>query len=205
MTKPYTVTRRFLFELVSVISLDRNYWKAINLLFVSPILFHLNVLKMLQFWNERLRIKNSLGQRRWNDRTKITTDQINYSNEITRRSSDDRGTREVQSKSGEWRRADTVLRSLMQYYSAKGWAKKEKQGGSVSRQGASGHTGRATSGRCETEIDGCQVVGEIKKSPLSPTVGVAWLIKACDNKRQEGLPCLEGEKGRGWTRKNQEA
>ena len=31
--KPYTITRRFLFELVGVISLDRDYWKIINLSF----------------------------------------------------------------------------------------------------------------------------------------------------------------------------
>ena len=35
----YTIIRRFLSELVDTISLDRNYWEAINLLFVLPILF----------------------------------------------------------------------------------------------------------------------------------------------------------------------
>ena len=41
----YTIIRRFLFELISVISLDRNYYKeVINLLFVLPGLY-LNILK----------------------------------------------------------------------------------------------------------------------------------------------------------------
>ena len=38
---PCTIIRRSLFELVGTISLDRNYWKVTNLLFVLPILFYL--------------------------------------------------------------------------------------------------------------------------------------------------------------------
>ena len=48
--------RRFHFELVGMISLDRNDREIINLLSVSPILFHLNILKIekiLQFWNKK--------------------------------------------------------------------------------------------------------------------------------------------------------
>ena len=54
MTRPYTIIRRFLFELVGI-SLDRNYREVINLSFILPGLY-LNVLeteKILQFWNKR--------------------------------------------------------------------------------------------------------------------------------------------------------
>ena len=57
MTEPYTIIRRFLFELVGTISLDRNYWEVINLLFVLPGLY-LNILeteKILQFWDNSRR------------------------------------------------------------------------------------------------------------------------------------------------------
>ena len=40
----FTIIRRFLFELVGMMSLDRNR-EVINLLFVLPILFYLNILK----------------------------------------------------------------------------------------------------------------------------------------------------------------
>ena len=56
MTRPYTINRRFLPELVGMISLDRNYWQVINLLFVFPILFYSNILKtekILQFRNKK--------------------------------------------------------------------------------------------------------------------------------------------------------
>ena len=52
--RPYTIIRRFLFELVGMISLDRNDWEVINLSFV---LFYSNVLKtekILQFWNKKI-------------------------------------------------------------------------------------------------------------------------------------------------------
>ena len=39
--------RRFLFKVVGMITLDRNYWDVTNLLFVSPILF---VLKYTWDW-----------------------------------------------------------------------------------------------------------------------------------------------------------
>ena len=55
---PYTIIRRFLFELVGVISLDRHYWEVINLLFVLPILFYLSISKtekIWQFWNKKFR------------------------------------------------------------------------------------------------------------------------------------------------------
>ena len=51
----YTINRRFLFEFVGTISLDRNYREVINLLFVLPGLY-LNILKtekILQFWDKR--------------------------------------------------------------------------------------------------------------------------------------------------------
>ena len=57
MTKPYKIICRFLFELVGMISLDRNDRKVVNLLFVSPILFCLNILeteKILQLWNKKI-------------------------------------------------------------------------------------------------------------------------------------------------------
>ena len=44
MTEPYTIIR-LLFELVGTTSLDRNYRGVINLSFVLPILFHLDILK----------------------------------------------------------------------------------------------------------------------------------------------------------------
>ena len=44
MTKPYTINRRFLSQLVGTISLGRNYREVIILLFVLPILFYLNIL-----------------------------------------------------------------------------------------------------------------------------------------------------------------
>ena len=45
-TEPYTIIRRFLFELAGMISLDRNYREVIlNLLFVLPRLY-LNILKI---------------------------------------------------------------------------------------------------------------------------------------------------------------
>ena len=44
MTEPYKIIRRFLFELVGVISLDGNYREVINLLFALPGLY-LNILK----------------------------------------------------------------------------------------------------------------------------------------------------------------
>ena len=56
MTKPYTIIRRFLFELVDTISLDGNYWEVINLLFALPGLY-LNILKteeILQFWDKKI-------------------------------------------------------------------------------------------------------------------------------------------------------
>ena len=57
MTKLYTIIRRFLFELVGMILLDRNYYylKVINLLFVLPGLYS-NILKtekILQFWGKK--------------------------------------------------------------------------------------------------------------------------------------------------------
>ena len=48
--------RRFLFELVGMMSLNRIYWE-VNLLFVLPILFYLNILKtekILQFWSKEV-------------------------------------------------------------------------------------------------------------------------------------------------------
>ena len=47
MTKPYTIIRRFLFELGRYNkSLDRNYYQeVINLLFVLPFELYLNILK----------------------------------------------------------------------------------------------------------------------------------------------------------------
>ena len=55
-TNEYTIIRRFHFELIDMISLDRNYWELWNLLFVLFTLFYLNILKaeeMLQFWDKR--------------------------------------------------------------------------------------------------------------------------------------------------------
>ena len=55
MTKPYTIIRRFLFELVGI-SLDRNYREVINLSFVLPVLC-LNILKteeISQFWDKKI-------------------------------------------------------------------------------------------------------------------------------------------------------
>ena len=57
MTKPYIlqIIRRFLFDLVGMISLDRNYEEVLNLLFVLPGLYF-NILKtegILQFWDKR--------------------------------------------------------------------------------------------------------------------------------------------------------
>ena len=55
MTKPYTIIRRFLFELVGI-SLDRNYREVINLSFVLPVLC-LNILKteeISQFWDKNV-------------------------------------------------------------------------------------------------------------------------------------------------------
>ena len=50
MTKlEYTTTRRFLFELVGTISLDRNYREVINLLFVLAELY-LNILKTEKYY-----------------------------------------------------------------------------------------------------------------------------------------------------------
>ena len=52
MTKPYTIIRRFLFQLVGLISLNRNYQEVINLLLVLPFGLYLNILKteeILQF------------------------------------------------------------------------------------------------------------------------------------------------------------
>ena len=54
--KPYTTNRRFHFEHVGTVSLDRNYWNVINLLFVLPTLFYLNILKteeIWQFWGQK--------------------------------------------------------------------------------------------------------------------------------------------------------
>ena len=57
MTEPYTIIRRFLFELVGITSLDKNYLlPVVNLLFALPILFYLNIVKtekILQFWNKK--------------------------------------------------------------------------------------------------------------------------------------------------------
>ena len=51
---PYTIIRRFLFELVGVISLDRHYWEVINLLFVLPILFYLSTLKNITILERKI-------------------------------------------------------------------------------------------------------------------------------------------------------
>ena len=40
--KRYTIIRRFLFELVDMTSLDKNYWEVINLLFALSSLFYLD-------------------------------------------------------------------------------------------------------------------------------------------------------------------
>ena len=48
MTEPNIIIRRFLSELVGMISLDRNYREVLNLSFVLPITFYLNILKILQ-------------------------------------------------------------------------------------------------------------------------------------------------------------
>ena len=58
MTEPSTIIRRFLFLLNSsvLISLDRNYWEVINLLFVLPELY-LSILKtekILQFLGQKI-------------------------------------------------------------------------------------------------------------------------------------------------------
>ena len=58
MTEPYTIIRRFLLELVGTISLDRNYREVINLSFVLPILFHLNILKTEEIFAIFLGTKN---------------------------------------------------------------------------------------------------------------------------------------------------
>ena len=55
MTEPCTVTRRFLFQLVGMMSLSRNYCEVINLLFGLPGLY-LSILKteeILQFWDRK--------------------------------------------------------------------------------------------------------------------------------------------------------
>ena len=60
VTSDQTRTQRFVaffLELVGTISLDRNDREVINLLFASPILFDLNILrteKVWQFWNKKL-------------------------------------------------------------------------------------------------------------------------------------------------------
>ena len=56
MTKPYTIMCRFLFQLVGMISLNRNYQEVINLLFGFPFALYLNILKtrkILQFWDKK--------------------------------------------------------------------------------------------------------------------------------------------------------
>ena len=50
MTKSYAITRRFLFELVGTISLDRNDREVIDLLFV---LYILKTEGILQFWERK--------------------------------------------------------------------------------------------------------------------------------------------------------
>ena len=74
-----TIIRRFLSELVGMTSLplDRNYWQAISLLFVSPGLY-LNIPKtekMLQFWGEK--ILDVRGRNWWYVQT-ITTELFKY-------------------------------------------------------------------------------------------------------------------------------
>ena len=56
MTKPYTIIRHFLFQLVGMISLNRNYEEVINLLFALSFGLYLNILKtekILQFWDKK--------------------------------------------------------------------------------------------------------------------------------------------------------
>ena len=53
MTKPYTIIRRFLFELVGMISLDRNYYQVvINLSFALPHFCYIEIyLKLRKYCN----------------------------------------------------------------------------------------------------------------------------------------------------------
>ena len=52
MTKPCTIIRRFLFELVGMISLDRYYWEVMNL-FVLPGLYF-NILKTERMLQQKI-------------------------------------------------------------------------------------------------------------------------------------------------------
>ena len=48
--KPYATIRRFLFELVGMLSLDRNYWEVRNLLYLNIV----ETEKILQFYEKKI-------------------------------------------------------------------------------------------------------------------------------------------------------
>ena len=65
MTEPHTIIRRFLFELVAVISLGQKLLKSSRFVIsVLPIFFYLNILKiekMLQFRDKKILDVRGIG------------------------------------------------------------------------------------------------------------------------------------------------
>ena len=55
--------RRFLFELVGMISSDRNYLEVVNLLFVLPVSFYLNIIKTEEMLQKILDVRGTSFQR----------------------------------------------------------------------------------------------------------------------------------------------